>query len=78
MSLLLRPLFLGLLLLLLQVFRRSPVISAERSVNLKTLETSPLLYEYHRLTTNDVKRLYYFPRRDSTWKTMNLKKKNQP
>jgi len=69
MSLLLRPLFLGLLLLLFTgSFARSPVISAERSVNLKTLETSPLLYEYHRLTTNDVKRLYYFPRRDSSWR----------
>ena len=46
----------------------SPVISAERSVNLKTIETTPLLYEYHRLTTTDTKLLYYYPRRDSSWR----------
>jgi hypothetical protein len=69
MSLYLRPLFFGLLFVFFSnSLAQSPVISAERSVNLKTVETSPLLYEFHRLTTTDTKRHYYFPRRDSSWR----------
>ncbi len=44
----------------------APVISPER-YNLKLLETAPLLFEFHRLTTTSVKQEFYFPKRDSTW-----------
>lgn len=57
-----------LLLFFSNSWSSSPVFSAERSVNLKTIETTPLLYEYHRLTTTDTKRIYYYPRRDSAWR----------
>ncbi|MDR1759242.1 MAG: hypothetical protein LBR60_01800 [Fibrobacter sp.] len=64
--------FLFLILILaagfLQVSAKTPVLSAERSYNLKTIETAPLLFEYHRLTTTPAKQLFYFPRRDSTWR----------
>ena len=52
----------------LSVAESTPVFSAERSRNLKTLETTPLLFEYHRLTTTDAKQIFYYPRRDSSWR----------
>jgi len=50
------------------VAKSAPVFSAEHSRNLKTLETTPLLFEYHRLTTTDAKQIFYYPRRDSSWR----------
>lgn len=62
-------LFAGLIMLVsIGASAATPIIGAERSVNLKTIETTPLLYEYHRLTTTDTKLLYYYPRRDSSWR----------
>ena len=49
-------------------FARSPIISSERSRNLKQLETTPLLFEYHRMTTSDAEQIFYYPRRDSAWR----------
>jgi len=46
----------------------SPIISTDRNLSLKTLESRSLLFEYHKMTTVDSKRSYYFPRRDSSWK----------
>jgi len=45
-----------------------PVFSSDHYRNLKTLETTPLLYEYHRMTTSDEQQIFYFPRRDSSWR----------
>lgn len=46
----------------------SPVLAGERSRNLKTLEASPLLFEFHKFTTTDYRQRFYFPQRDSAWR----------
>ena len=46
----------------------APVLAGERSRNLKTLDASPLLFEFHRFTTTDSKQRFYFPQRDSSWR----------
>ena len=48
-------------------FAASPIYSSERMRNLKQLETTPLLFEYHRMTTG-TQQMFYFPRRDSSWR----------
>ncbi len=45
-----------------------PIFSSERSRNLRTLETTPLLFEYHRETTTDAEQMFYYPRRDSSFR----------
>ena len=45
----------------------SPTISPERN-NLKLLETSPMLFEFHRLTTTSVQQEFHYPQRDSAWR----------
>lgn len=46
----------------------TPIFSSERIRNLKTLETTPLLFEYHRQTTTGARQMFYYPRRDSNWR----------
>ena len=46
-------------------YAASPFFSAERSRNLRTLETTPLLFEYHRETVSGSKQVFYYPRRDT-------------
>lgn len=45
----------------------SPVISPERN-NLKLLETAPMLFEFHRLTTSAANQEFHYPQRDSAWR----------
>lgn len=45
----------------------SPVISPER-YNLKLFETSPMLFEFHRLTTSAANQEFHYPQRDSAWR----------
>ena len=45
----------------------APILSPER-YNLKLLETAPMLFEFHRLTTTDVKQEFHYPQRDSAWR----------
>lgn len=60
--------FFCLLFSLFSVVESAPVLSGERSKNLKNLETAPLLFEFHRFTTTDTKQRFYFPQRDSSWR----------
>ena len=46
----------------------SPVLGPEHTRNLKLLETAPLLFEYHRLTTGDMPQSFAYPRRDTTFR----------
>ena len=45
----------------------APIFSPER-YNLKLLETAPMLFEYHRLTTTSVQQEFHYPQRDSSWR----------
>ena len=46
----------------------APFFSPER-YNLKLLETAPMLFEFHRLTTTSTKQEFHYPQRDSSWRT---------
>ena len=56
-----------LLCLIQGVTLASPVFSPQR-YNLKLLEAAPMLFEFHRLTTTDVKQEFHYPQRDSAWR----------
>ena len=57
-----------LLLLLFSCFvTASPVVSSER-YNLKLLETAPLLFEFHHLTSLPIRQEFHYPQRDSSWR----------
>lgn len=45
----------------------SPVLGPDHPRNLKLLETAPLLFEYHRLTTGSMPQSFAYPRRDTTF-----------
>ena len=45
----------------------SPVLGPDHHRNLKLLETAPLLFEYHRLTTGDMPQSFAYPRRDTSF-----------
>ena len=49
-------------------FAASPVIEPEHSRNLRTLETVPMLFEYHRQTTGNERQYFTYPRRDTTFR----------
>lgn len=55
------------ILFLCQTLFASPVISPER-YNLKLLDTAPMLFEFHRLTTTSAKQEFHYPQRDSSWR----------
>ena len=46
----------------------SPVIEPEHTFNLRTLETAPMLFEYHRQTTGNERQYFTYPRRDTTFR----------
>lgn len=46
----------------------SPVVSAERTRNLRLLETVPMMFEYHRQTVGHEAQFYTYPRRDTTFR----------
>jgi len=46
----------------------SPVIEPEHSRNLRTLETAPMLFEYHRQTVGDEAQYFTYPRRDTSFR----------
>ena len=46
----------------------SPVIEPEHSFNLRTLETAPMLFEYHRQTIGNEPQYFTYPRRDTTFR----------
>lgn len=46
----------------------SPVLSPENTRNLRTLETAPMLFEYHRQTVGDERQYFTYPRRDTTFR----------
>ena len=60
---------LGILLAtaLISVAFAAPILSPER-YNLKLLETSPMLFEFHRLTTTYAQQEFHYPQRDSSWR----------
>lgn len=60
--------FAGVLASTWQASAGSPIFHAERLRNLRSLETTPLLYELHRQTTSDSRQIFYYPRRDSAWR----------
>ena len=45
----------------LQAFAASPVIGTERARGLRTLETAPMLFEYHRQTVGDERQFFTYP-----------------
>ena len=49
-------------------FAASPVIEPERTFNLRTLQTAPMLFEYHRQTTGNERQYFTYPRRDTTFR----------
>ena len=49
-------------------FAASPVIESERTFNLRTLETAPMLFEYHRQTIGNERQYFTYPRRDTTFR----------
>ena len=48
----------------LQAFAASPVVGTERARGLRTLETAPMLFEYHRQTVGDERQFFTYPRRN--------------
>ena len=60
--------FVLFVLLFLSIVFSSPNLSGERSYNLKTLETLPLLYQFHHFTTSNARQSFYYPVRDSAWR----------
>ena len=46
---------------------RSPVISSERTRNLRGLDYAPMLFEYHRQTVDDGRHFFIYPRRNTTF-----------
>ena len=45
----------------------SPVISSERTRNLRGLDYAPMLFEYHRQTVGEGRHFFTYPRRDTTF-----------
>lgn len=45
----------------------SPIASLNQ-YNLKLLDTAPMLFEFHRLTTTSVLQEFHYPQRDSSWR----------
>ena len=52
----------------LETFAASPVVEPEHSRNLRTLETAPMLFEYHRQTVGNERQYFTYPRRDTTFR----------
>lgn len=46
----------------------TPIVSGERMRNLRPLESTPLLFEFHRMTTTGAEQMFYSPRRDTSWR----------
>lgn len=46
----------------------SPVVGSENVRNLRLLETSPMLFELHRVTTGEGRQFFAYPRRDTTFR----------
>lgn len=63
-------LFLGLALAFFAVSASaaSPVLGPENVRNLRLLETSPMLFELHRVTTGNGRQFFAYPRRDTTFR----------
>lgn len=71
--------FLGLILALglgSAAHAASPVVGSENVRNLRLLETSPMLFEMHRVTTGNGKQFFAYPRRDTTFRKNFLKTEN--
>ncbi len=50
------------------VFAASPVHGPENVRNLRLLETSPMLFELHRVTTGEGRQFFAYPRRDTNFR----------
>lgn len=57
-------------------FAASPVLGPENVRNLRLLETSPMLFEMHRVTTGNERQFFAYPRRDTTFRKNFLKTEN--
>lgn len=57
-------------------FAASPVLGPENVRNLRLLETSPMLFEMHRVTTGNERQFFAYPRRDTTFRKNFLKSEN--
>lgn len=49
-------------------YAASPVLGPENTRNLRSLETAPMLFEYHRQTVGDERQYFTYPRRDTTFR----------
>lgn len=54
-------------------FAASPIIGSDHTRNLRLLEVSPLLFEYHRATVGEGRQFFSYPRRDTTFRKNFLK-----
>lgn len=54
----------------------SPVLGPENVRNLRLLETSPMLFEMHRVTTGEGRQFFAYPRRDTTFRKNYLRTEN--
>jgi len=46
----------------------APTLGPDRPYTLRTLEKSPLLFQYHNITQGKVRQTYYYPQRDTNWR----------
>lgn len=51
-----------------QALAASPVVGVEHTRNLRLLETTPMLFEYHRQTVGDERQYFTYPQRDTTFR----------
>lgn len=49
----------------------SPVVGPERPYTLRTLASTPLLYQFHAIGTRESRQSFYYPQRDSAWRRNN-------
>jgi len=54
-------------------YAASPVLGPENVRNLRLLETSPMLFELHKVTTGEGRQFFSYPRRDTTFRKNFLK-----
>ncbi|MCK9182733.1 MAG: hypothetical protein M0P13_07640, partial [Fibrobacteraceae bacterium] len=62
-----RDALIAFILLYTNLFAASPVIFTEHNRNLQTLESVPMLFNYHRQTISEERAFFTYPRRDTSF-----------
>ncbi len=57
-------------------YAASPVLAPENVRNLRLLESSPMLFEMHRVTTGEGRQFFAYPKRDTSFRKNFLKTEN--